>query len=82
MNVPSNMETEFPPEKCGLLLFSRMEFIQEEADRNGQIDKEYVWTLSFPHCTEQLPQAMNRLRLALYLYFTLSSKVKIKCHPC
>ena len=33
---------------------------QAEADRNGQIEKEYVWPLSFPHCTEQLRQAMKR----------------------
>ena len=33
---------------------------QEQADRTGQIDKEYVWPLSFPDCTDRLRQAMNR----------------------
>ena len=33
---------------------------QEDIDRNGQIEKEYVWPLSFPQCTDQLRQAMNR----------------------
>lgn len=27
---------------------------QEDADRRGTIDKEYVWPLSFPDCTPQL----------------------------
>lgn len=34
---------------------------QQQADRMGrQVDKEYVWPLSFPHCTQQLAQAMHR----------------------
>ena len=34
---------------------------QEQADRTGaQIDKEYVWPLSFPQCTDQLRQSMDR----------------------
>lgn len=33
---------------------------QDQATRTGQIDKEYVWPLSFPHCTDRLRQAMNR----------------------
>lgn len=33
---------------------------QEEAERTGQIDKEYVWPLSFPQCTDQLREAINR----------------------
>ncbi|CAF2913034.1 unnamed protein product [Rotaria sp. Silwood2] len=33
---------------------------QEEANRRGQMEKEYVWPLSFPDCTDQLHQAMNR----------------------
>ena len=33
---------------------------QEDIDRNGQIEKEYVWPLSFPQCTDQLRQAINR----------------------
>ena len=33
---------------------------QEEIDRTGKIDKEYVWPLSFPQCTDRLRKAMNR----------------------
>lgn len=34
---------------------------QEEIDRTGvPIDKEYVWPLSFPQCTDRLRQTMNR----------------------
>ena len=28
--------------------------VQEEAGRRGDIDKKYVWPLSFPNCTPQL----------------------------
>ncbi|CAF3254966.1 unnamed protein product [Rotaria socialis] len=33
---------------------------QEHAERHGQIDKEYVWPLSFPNCTDRLREAMDR----------------------
>jgi hypothetical protein len=33
---------------------------QEQIDRTGQIDKEYVWPLSFSQCTDRLCEVMNR----------------------
>lgn len=33
---------------------------QEKADRIGQIEKEYIWPLTFPKCTDRLRDAMNR----------------------
>ena len=33
---------------------------QEDLDRNGQIDNEYAWTLSFPQCTDRLRAVINR----------------------
>ncbi|CAF1491267.1 unnamed protein product [Rotaria sp. Silwood1] len=33
---------------------------QREADQRGEIDKDYIWPDSFPHCTPQLREAMNR----------------------
>lgn len=47
---------------------------QVEADRNGEIDKEYVWPLSFPHCTEQLHKAMNQ-----WIQHNFSRTKRAKC---
>ncbi|CAF1390193.1 unnamed protein product [Adineta steineri] len=33
---------------------------QHEADRRGNIDKEYVWSKSFPNCTPKLREAMDQ----------------------
>lgn len=33
---------------------------QEEADRRGVIDKEFVWPLSFPDCTPQLREFSSK----------------------
>ncbi|CAF1650972.1 unnamed protein product, partial [Rotaria sordida] len=32
---------------------------QREGDQRGEIDKDYIWPHSFPHCTPQLREAMN-----------------------
>ncbi|CAF1436330.1 unnamed protein product [Rotaria sordida] len=33
---------------------------QREADQRGEIDKDYIWPHSFPDCTPQLREAVNR----------------------
>ncbi|CAF3542148.1 unnamed protein product, partial [Rotaria sp. Silwood2] len=33
---------------------------QREAEQRGEIDKDYIWPHSFPHCTPKLREAMNR----------------------
>ncbi|CAF3407378.1 unnamed protein product, partial [Rotaria sp. Silwood2] len=32
---------------------------QHAADQRGEIDKDYIWPHSFPHCTPRLREAMN-----------------------